>query len=71
MNEFEIILRAELRKLNELQAEIIRSESPNFYPGTNPALWKRSDGTYILMPVIEARSSLLLAIAFERSRGKN
>lgn len=70
MKEFEVALRAELTRINKLRADIIESEKHNFQPGSNPDLWKHTDGKYVLMPLIEARSLLLNAIALERSGGK-
>lgn len=63
-------LSSELARINQLRADIIEDQKDTMHPESNPDLWRHRDGTYVLMPIMVARSQLLLAIAIERNTKK-
>lgn len=64
-------LKNELTKLNQMRADIIKdTQERDFDASNNPDLWRNRDGTFVLMPITECRSRILLALALERNSNK-
>lgn len=70
MSALESALERELDRIAKLRADIIEQTKDQYMPGYDPDLWTRRDGTYILMPLTESRSMILLALALERNTQK-
>jgi hypothetical protein len=69
-SSFENVLRSELNHVDTMRREIVEDLKSSFMRGSNPDLWRHSNGLYVLMPLTVARAQLLSAIAIERNSKK-
>ncbi len=63
-------LKAELLRIENQRRIIIEDLGKGEMTAEDPNHWRYKDGTFVLVPLIVARTNVMLALAIERDRRK-